>query len=133
MWLFAIGRYSLGSVKKMLIVDDEMSNREMLEAIFVNDYQLMQVESGESALEVIPEFMPDIILLDVMMTGIDGYEVCKRIRDNHDYASMVVVMVSARAFESDRQKGFDVGANDYINKPFRLVEIRQKIKEIFEC
>ena len=123
----------MGSVKKMLIVDDEMSNREMLEAIFVNDYQLMQVESGESALEVIPEFMPDIILLDVMMTGIDGYEVCKRIRDNHDYASMVVVMVSARAFESDRQKGFDVGANDYINKPFRLVEIRQKIKEIFEC
>lgn len=123
----------MGSVKKMLIVDDEMSNREMLEAIFVNDYQLMQVESGESALEVIPEFMPDIILLDVMMTGIDGYEVCKRIRDNHDYASMVVVMVSARAFESDRQKGFDVGANDYINKPFRLVEIRKKIKEIFEC
>lgn len=123
----------MGSVKKMLIVDDEMSNREMLEAIFVNDYQLMQVESGESALEVIPEFMPDIILLDVMMTGIDGYEVCKRIRDNHDYASMVVVMVSACAFESDRQKGFDVGANDYINKPFRLVEIRQKIKEIFEC
>lgn len=131
-WLFATRRYSLDQVKKMLIVDDEMPNREMLEAVFENDFQLMLVESGESALEVIPEFMPDIILLDVMMAGINGYEVCKRIRDNHDYASMVVVIISARALESDRQKGFDVGANDYITKPFSLVEIKQKIAEMLE-
>ena len=122
----------MNPVKKMLIVDDEVSNRELLEIVFENDFQLMQVESGESALEVIPEFMPDIILLDVMMAGIDGYEVCKRIRDNYDHASMVVVMISARALESERQKGFDAGANDYVTKPFSIVEIKQKITEILE-
>jgi len=116
--------------KKMLIVDDEEPNREILKFIFKDDFQLMLVESGEAALEAIPEFIPDITLLDVMMGGIDGYETCRQIRSNPDSASMIVIMISARALETDIQKGFDAGANLYITKPFSLEEIKMKVTEI---
>ena len=116
----------------MLIVDDDDMNREILQEIFDDNFELIQAESGEAALEIIPEFKPDIVLLDVMMNGIDGYEVCKRIKNNPDYASMIVVLVSARAFDVDKQKGFGVGANDFISKPFSVDEIRQCITDIVE-
>lgn len=118
---------------KMLIVDDEETNRELLEIIFEDEFQLKQVKSGEEALELIPEFIPDIILLDVMMAGIDGYEVCRRIRSNPDYASIIVVMVSACASERERQKGLNAGANEYIIKPFSPIEINKEIHKLLKA
>lgn len=120
-------------VNKMLIVDDDETNREVLEVIFDQDFILQQVESGEAALEILPKFMPDIILLDIMMGGIDGYEVCRRIRSNPDYNSIIVVFVSARAEENDKQKGVEVGANEYITKPFRPAKIYQIINELMQA
>lgn len=117
-------------VNKMLIVDDEETNREVLEVIFEDDFILQQVESGEAALDITPKFMPDIILLDIMMGGIDGYEVCRQLRSNPDYDSIIVVFVSACASESDKQKGIEAGANEYITKPFIPTKIKQKVDEL---
>lgn len=117
--------------KKMLIVDDEHMNREILETVFEDSFELRLVDSGEAALEMLSEFKPDIVLLDVMMGGIDGYEVCRRIKNNSEYVSAIVVLISARAHDEDKKTGFDAGANYYVTKPFTLDEVRKVVDDAF--
>jgi len=113
---------------KILIVDDDPMNIDILMDDLEDLYTLRSAVSGEEALLIIPEFHPDLILLDIMMSGIDGYEVCRRIRADECYNSIKIILISGRAMENERQKGYAVGADDYVTKPFEVEELVQKIR-----
>ncbi len=112
---------------KVLIVDDDSMNIDILTDDLEEEYVVDSAESGEDALELIPGFMPDVVLLDIMMSGIDGYEVCRRIRADDHYDNTKIILISGRAMDDERQKGFEVGADDYITKPFDVDDVEAKI------
>ena len=114
---------------KILIVDDVPDNREMLEQILeLEGYDVVQVPSGEVALEIAPRTSPDLILLDIMMPGIDGFETCKRLKSDEATRNIPVIFITARTDPDDVVKGFQAGGVDYITKPFTLEEIRGRVK-----
>ena len=117
---------------RILAVDDNELNLEILEELLADDFNLEFAENGEQCLEVAASFRPDIILLDIMMPGIDGYEVCRRIRADIAQRRTKVIMVSAKAMVSERMKGYDAGANDYLTKPFEKEELLAKIRVFLE-
>ncbi len=103
---------------RILVVDDILSNVKLLEAKLTAEYfEVVTAFNGEQALERIESEMPDIILLDVMMPGMDGFEVCRRIKANNKTAHIPVVMVTALDQPSDRVAGLDAGADDFLTKP----------------
>jgi signal transduction histidine kinase len=111
-----------------LIVDDHPGNVEILEDILGDDYPLATASSGEEALLQAQSFRPALILLDIMMPGIDGYDTCRQLRTMPALQHTKIVMVSAKAMASERIKGYAVGADDYIIKPFDLEELRAKVR-----
>ncbi len=115
---------------KVLIVDDDAMNIDILRDDLEEKYLVASAESGEEALELIPDFKPDVLLLDIMMTGIDGYEVCRRIRADKHFDEMKIILISGRAMDNERQKGFEVGADDYITKPFDVDSVDEKIQNL---
>jgi len=117
--------------EKILIVEDNPVNMDIFQEIFEEDYQLEMVTDGQQALSVIDDYMPDLVLLDIMMPKMNGYEVCKHIRSNDKIKHVKVIMVSARAMESEQQKGIDAGADAYITKPFDENELLDKVKSYF--
>ncbi len=118
----------MNSDYKILIVDDDPMNIDILMDDLEDLYTLRSAESGEEALQIIPEFYPDLILLDIMMSGIDGYEVCRRIRTDKRYNAIKIILISGRAMEDERQKGYAVGADDYVTKPFEVEELVERIR-----
>jgi len=112
--------------RKVLIVDDVATNVLLIKRILEADYTIKTAQSGEEALELLPGFRPDIILLDIMMPGMDGYEVCRRIRSERRYAFIKIILVSAKTLVDDRLKGYEVGADDYVTKPFVKRELLAK-------
>lgn len=114
---------------KLLVVDDNEINLAIMQEILGDDYELALASSGEEALTVAGEFMPDLILLDVMMPGIDGYETCRRLRANPKFSQVKVIIVSARAMQSEREQGYNAGADDYVTKPFNEEEILTKVRK----
>ena len=117
---------------KILIVDDEPQNAEIMREIlsFHPKYEYRIASEGEHALEILESFFPDIILLDIMMPGIDGYEVCRRIREKKRHKLSKIIMISGMSMVGDRLKGYSVGADDYITKPFVEDELLAKL-EVF--
>lgn len=114
---------------RVLIVDDEPRNQRIItETLFDGSMDLKCASTGEEALAVLEEFMPDLVLLDIMMPGIDGYEVCKKIRSNPKMSMTKVVLVSGKAMIEERLKGYEVGADDYMTKPFVPEELLAKAK-----
>lgn len=112
---------------KVLIVDDNPTNIAILEEI-LGDYNLKNASSGQDALELVNEYHPDLILLDIMMPGMTGYEVCRRLRENSEIKQPKIIMVSAKAMVSERLKGYEMGADDYITKPFEEDELLAKVR-----
>jgi len=113
---------------KILIVDDIRQNIEIIKTFLEDIYILDTAESGEEALEKVPVFKPDLILLDIKMPKMDGYEVCETIRQNEEYDHIRIMMVSALTLIEERLKGYEAGADDYITKPFVAEELEAKIK-----
>ncbi|MBU2512299.1 hybrid sensor histidine kinase/response regulator [bacterium] len=113
---------------RVLIVDDIPHNVEILETSLEDKYVLETASSGEEALEKIPKFRPDLILLDIMMPGIDGYEVCRRIKADDNLSYIKIILVTGKALVEERLKGYEVGADDYVTKPFVIRELEAKIK-----
>ncbi|MDH5573768.1 MAG: response regulator [Gammaproteobacteria bacterium] len=111
----------------VLIVDDVEMNRQLLEKVFEERFDVVSVDSGEAALEAMRHIVPDVILLDVMMPGISGYDVCRHIRADEQLKSIKVFMVSARAMDDDQEQGIDAGADEYITKPFNAFELRDRL------
>lgn len=103
--------------KTVLVVDDTPQNIDVLVGILRDFYKVRAATTGERALIAIENDRPDLILLDVMMPGMDGYEVCTRLKANPETSEIPVIFVTARIDEDDQLKGFEVGAVDYITKP----------------
>lgn len=115
----------------ILIVDDEIVSRYTVEALLSSEgYNLVFAECGEDALEKATELVPDLMLLDVMMPGMDGFEVCSRLRANPRLAELPVVMVTALDDRESRLRGLQVGADDFMSKPFDRAELRARIRTI---
>jgi len=117
--------------KRVLIVDDEKNIVISLEFLLEQaGYQYEIARDGAEAIDMIGQFLPDLILLDVMMPQINGFEVCRRIRENPDWLSMKIIMLTAKGQEAEIEKGLALGANAYISKPFSTKLLMKKIREI---
>ncbi len=112
---------------KILVVDDDPNNITIVEELLDDNYDLRSATTGEQALEITQDFPPDVILLDIMMPGMNGYEVCRRLREHNTLKHTKIIMVSARAMVSERLEGYKVGADDYITKPFDGDEFLAKV------
>jgi len=120
--------------KKILIVDDEPSIIVALQFLMEqNGYQTFVAFSGEEAMETITEHRPDLILLDIMLPVVDGFEVCQRVRENPDWGSIRIVLVTALDSDGNIAKGLALGADAYIIKPFSNAEILAKVRELLAC
>ena len=118
----------------ILIVDDEPSIIVPLEFLMKqNGYTVIVAQSGEEAIEMIAKYLPDLILLDIMLPGIDGFEVCEIIRLNPEYQNIKVIFLTARGRELDMAKGLVLGADDYITKPFSNATLVKKVKDLLPC
>jgi diguanylate cyclase (GGDEF)-like protein len=116
----------------VLIVDDTPSNIEILSEALGNEHEILFATSGEEALKIALQESPDLILLDVMMPGIDGYEVCARIKADPLGRSIPVIFVTAMDQEEDEAKGLDVGGIDYLTKPIRPPIVRARVSNHLE-
>ncbi|MBU0479507.1 MAG: response regulator [Proteobacteria bacterium] len=114
---------------RVLIVDDEPSIRLILSSILENEgYQISEIDSGAKAISEIDNIRPDLVLLDVMMPGINGFEVCRMIRDNQDFQEIPIIFITALTQTKDLVEAFEAGANDYLTKPFNDSEVRVRVK-----
>jgi two-component system cell cycle response regulator len=119
------------NASKILIVDDNLAGRETLKGLlFGRGYNLAFADSGAKALEVADAIMPDLILLDVMMPGMDGFEVCRRLRANPRVAEVPIIMVTALDDRDSRLRGIEAGADDFVSKPFDHAELRKRVQTI---
>jgi len=117
--------------KKIVLAEDEPQIARLIEFKLKKEgYQIVWKENGEEALKAIKADRPDLILLDVMMPVMDGYEVLRRVKEDENLKSIPVVMLTARAQERDVVKGIDLGAEDYITKPFHPAELLARVKRI---
>lgn len=114
---------------KVLIVDDNPVNIQLIRQILeMDDYQTESAKSGQQALDLISEFEPDLILLDVMMPEMDGYETCRRLKMLSDYKDIPVIFVTAKGAVQDIAKGFEMGAVDYITKPIFMEDVLARVR-----
>jgi signal transduction histidine kinase len=112
----------------ILAVDDDPILCDVYEAILGDLYNLHLASSGEEALEVLQSYVrPDLILLDITMPGMNGYETCQKIRATPAFSHMKVILVSAKSLVEERLRGYEVGADDYVTKPFEESELLAKI------
>lgn len=112
----------------VLVVDDTETNIDILIGVLGDDYEVSVATDGESALELVAESPPDLILLDVMMPGIDGYEVCRRLKLDLKTNEIPVIFITAMSEVTDETKGFEVGAVDYITKPISPPVVKARVK-----
>jgi DNA-binding response OmpR family regulator len=115
--------------KKILIADDEPNIVISLEFLMKQKgYAVRVVNDGEAALAAVAEFAPDLILLDVMMPRMSGYEVCQRVRENPAWQEMRIIMLSAKGRDVEVTKGLAVGADAYVTKPFSTKDLIEKVQ-----
>lgn len=114
---------------KVLIVDDTVPNIDVLrKTLEPRQYEIAIALSGEAALKVAPKFSPDLILLDIRMPGIDGYETCRKFKENESTKQTPVIFISANSDTKDILKGFQVGGVDYVTKPFQAEEVLARVQ-----
>lgn len=112
---------------KVLVVDDEYFNFEMLELAAGDAFKLIYAESGHDALTKSLEHKPKIILLDVCMPGIDGYDTCRLLKNAPETINIPVIMVTGLENENEKNEAYKAGCDDYVVKPFDMVSLKEKI------
>lgn len=116
----------------VLLVDDTETNIDILMETLGDDYDVSVAMDGESALESVADDQPDLILLDIMMPGMDGYEVCERLKSDNSTRKIPVIFLTAMAEEQDEAKGLALGAVDYVTKPFSPDLVRARVQNQLE-
>ena len=117
--------------QEILIVDDEPSIVVPIQFLMEQQgYSVLVAENGEDALDAIYKYKPDLILLDIMLPRIDGYEVCEIVRLNPEYRDIKIIFLTAKGREVEIAKGLALGADAYITKPFSNTELVAKVKEL---
>ncbi len=114
---------------KVLVVEDEPAQREVMAYnLEAEGFVVSRAETGDEALMLVEEDRPDIIVLDWMLPGVSGIEICRRLKMRRETRGVPIIMVSARSEEVDRVRGLETGADDYVVKPFSLVELMARVR-----
>ncbi len=120
--------------KTVLIVDDERFVRILLEETLMqirsDELRVVQAQDGEEALQIAAVDRPDLVILDIMMPRLDGYEVCQRLRQDLGLTDTYILMLTARGRNADKQRGLLVGANEYLTKPFDPTYLRHRVAQV---
>lgn len=119
--------------RRVLIVDDEPNIVVSLEFLLRQQgYEVIVARDGEEALAAAGERRPDLVVLDVMLPGLDGFEVCRRLRERTDLAGLKIILLTARGRDVERVRGLEEGADDYITKPFSTRDLMKRVAELLE-
>jgi sigma-B regulation protein RsbU (phosphoserine phosphatase) len=118
---------------RLLLVDDAKANLDILVEGLKSDHKLSLALSGEIALQIAARTPPDLVLLDIMMPGINGYEVCRRLRALPGTADVPIVFLSSLEDVQNKARGFEAGANDYVTKPFDLLEVKARVRALLKA
>ena len=119
--------------QKIYIVEDEPDIRETLKYNFSNEgFKVFTAPNGEEALSNIKKVLPDVLILDLMLPGLSGLDVCKSIRADDDIRDISIIMLTAKGEEIDRVIGFELGADDYVTKPFSVRELILRVKVLLK-
>jgi two-component system alkaline phosphatase synthesis response regulator PhoP len=119
--------------KRILVVDDEIYIVHILEfTLTMEGYEVLTAADGEEALRRLEQDRPDLVVLDIMMPKVDGYEVLRRIRADEEFRQLPVILLSAKGRPVDRETGLEIGADDYIVKPFSPRRLLEKIQDLLE-
>ena len=121
------------SESRILIVDDVPANVQVLVEALRGDYQLSVAIEGNAALLTAERLLPDLVLLDIIMPGIDGYEVCRRLRASPRTREIPIMFLSSLEDVQDKAKGFEAGGNDYLVKPFEILEVKARVKSLLRA
>ncbi|MBK6405875.1 MAG: fused response regulator/phosphatase [Holophagales bacterium] len=121
------------SERRVLVVDDLKANVQLLAKVLESEYQVSVAYDGEGALGSIAASPPDLVLLDIMMPGLDGYEVLRRLRSDPKTHELPVMFLSALEDVAHKAKGFELGANDYLSKPFELLEVKARVRSLLKA
>jgi DNA-binding response OmpR family regulator len=114
---------------KLLVVEDDADTAEMLEIFFQGEgYDTRTIAWGEEAVETCRQDPPDVVLLDVRLPDIDGFEVCRRLRDSFATAHIPIVFLTEKSLQVDKITGLEIGAIDYITKPFDVRELKFRVR-----
>ncbi len=120
--------------RSVLVVEDEPNIVDSLSFLMKQaGYGVQVARDGDAALRVMESRMPDLILLDVMLPRRDGYDVCRAIRANPAWDGVKIIMLTAKGRELDRRKGLELGADDYVTKPFSTREIVERARKLLEA
>lgn len=115
--------------KKILVVDDNLDSRELVIKILKNkELQLVEAVDGEDAIKKVAAEMPDLILMDISLPKIDGYEVTRRLKSDRAFAAIPIIALTAHAMKGDREKAMAAGCDDYITKPINVHDLYDRIK-----
>lgn len=114
----------------LVIDDDELVSRTLQRALKIYGYQVMVANSGTEGLQLARRHRPDLFILDIMMPGADGYQVCRQIRGDPLLSDLPVLFLTAKAKDEDKIEGFRAGADDYLSKPFNMEELQLRVKAI---
>jgi sigma-B regulation protein RsbU (phosphoserine phosphatase) len=118
---------------RVLLVDDAKANLDILVEGLRGDHKLSLALNGEMALQVAARTPPDLVLLDIMMPGIDGYEVCRRMRAMPETAEVPIMFLSSLEEVQNKTRGFEAGANDYLTKPFDMLEVKARVRSLLKA
>ncbi len=112
----------------VLVVDDDVRILLMMQRMLeLEGYKILRANDGESAIDIFVEELPDLVLLDIRMPALDGYTVCRRIRE---FSQVPIIMVTAKGNDEEKVEGFDAGADDYVTKPFSTQELMARMKAV---
>ena len=119
--------------KKILIIDDDLRMDRMLTFLFESQgFAVKFSETGKNAIEILKEFKPDVVLLDLLMPEMDGFEVCERIKKEPDLCHIPVIVLSALPQLAHKERAYSLGACEYIEKPFVSIKLVNRVNEIIE-
>jgi sigma-B regulation protein RsbU (phosphoserine phosphatase) len=118
---------------RVLLVDDAKANLDILVEGLKGDHKLSLALNGEMALQTAARTPPDLVLLDIMMPGLDGYEVCRRMREMPETAEVPIMFLSSLEEVQNKTRGFEVGANDYLTKPFDMLEVKARVRSLLKA
>ena len=125
-------RSGSGNKPSVLIVDDSEDVRKYLTSLLINEYEISSAANGEEGIKVTAEILPDIIISDVMMPSMDGMEFCRRIKSEWQTSDIPVILLTAKASFDSRIEGLEIGADDYLTKPFNSKELFTRIKNLLD-
>lgn len=118
---------------RVLIVDDAKANLDILVEGLKADHKLSLALNGDMALQIAQKTAPDLVLLDIMMPGMDGYEVCRRLRQMPETAEVPIMFLSSLEEVQNKTRGFEAGANDYLTKPFDMLEVKARVRSLLKA